>query len=184
MNKKEIEIISFCGPIGSGKDYQSELLVKQKYTKIAFADPLRKLIWDTLDWKPAGELEYSLFKETYFNALPKKIPAFTGRDILQNLGEGAKNLFGKTCWVNAWEELLQNEYIKNNTKQFVVSDVRFKQEILRLFEYNTKIIFCNYKSSRYYVKNNTSSEALAYELVHGGFKDGDDITNYLKEKYL
>ena len=182
MNKKDIEIIGFCGAIGSGKDYQSSLLVSQDYTKIAFADPLRDLIWGLLKWKPKNDSEYSMFKETFFNSLPKKIPSFSGRDVLENLGEGAKNLFGKTIWVDAWENVLLQHYTEKSIAKFTVSDVRFKQEILRLLEYNSKIIFCNYKSSRYSLNKNSPSQTLAYTLSLI-FKDGDDVTNYLREIY-
>lgn len=182
MNKKDIQIIGFCGAIGSGKDYQSSLFVQQGYTKIAFADPLRSLIWSLLKWEPRDDREYSMFKETFFNSLPKKIPSFNGRDVLENLGEGAKNLFGKTIWVDAWEKILLQLYTEHGINRFTVSDVRFKQEILRLFEYDAKIIFCNYHSNRYTLNKNSPSQTLAHTLSPI-FKDGDDVTDYLKEIY-
>ena len=37
------EVIAFLGRQGSGKNYQSDRLIKTGYKKLSFADPLRKM---------------------------------------------------------------------------------------------------------------------------------------------
>lgn len=122
-------IICFLGRNGSGKTYQSNQLVKKGYTKISLADPVRELAWKSLGWRPENTGEYNSFKECsvsvikpnffwYLMGTDDMIAAkanftseITGRQYLQNLGEGAKDLFGEDFWVKAWEEKIKENLL-------------------------------------------------------------------------
>lgn len=112
-------IICFLGRNGSGKTYQSNQLVKKGYTKISLADPVRELAWKTLDYYPETESDYNIFKNSFLvlsQTWDRKIfnnlgLAITGRQYLQNLGQGAKDLFGEDFWVKAWEEKIKENLL-------------------------------------------------------------------------
>lgn len=173
-----VEVVGYCGVIGSGKDYRSTQLVKQGYTRLAFADPLKKLCYDVVGWKydNSQPILQDLFKENYWNPLYKKVQPFSGRELLERAGQSLQESFGSDFWCRAWESTVTS----NNLSRVVVSDVRYKVEVRTLLKYNTKLYFCNYKSSRYTLRN-TAPEQLAQHLLSAGFVDGDDVTEYLRE---
>lgn len=171
-----MEIIGFCGVIGSGKDYRCKEYVEKGYTRIAFADPLRELCYATVGWKTTDSSHYELFKSNYWNPIYKKIDAFNGRDLLERLGKHIMFMFGEDIWVKLLEKKIENE----NIQKVVIPDVRYKEEIKSILNKNGKIFFCNYKSLRYEIRK-TKPEQLAQLLIAKGFKDGDDVTQFLSD---
>ena len=169
-----MEIIGLCGVIGSGKDFKGKEYVKHGYTKAAFADPLRELCYATVGWHPQDDaLLYELFKNNYWNPIYKKIQPFTGRDLLERLGKQLMIMFGDDVWVKLWEKKIEN------LDKVVVTDVRYKEEVQSILQKNGRIYFCNFKSSRYEIRN-VESEKLARTLIQKGFVDGDELTQYFK----
>jgi hypothetical protein len=198
MAKKKQVIIGYCGAIGSGKSTRANRLVTSSaYVNKNFADTLRKLAWSILNWQPANEEEYEKFKLTpvavlyifktvspkaYLTRLLFNLACYvfsytqTGRDLLQRLGNEAREKIHQDVWVLAWEtSILEANHV-------VVSDVRYPNEIIKIILLGGRIIFCNYKSPRYKLDNH-ASEAIAVELVGKGFLDGEDVTDYFIKKY-
>lgn len=167
MNKK---IVAFVGVIGSGKDYQCNLLEQKGYKRIAFADTLRELTWRVFNWQPKDNFEYEEFKKQIFTAAG--YPSFTGREILQRLGTDSRKIISDDIWLTALEKKIENDPSDN----FCISDLRFQNEFefiknLTKKGYEVDIVFTNYKSDRYKDNDPHESEHLAQEFLKQGRKD-------------
>jgi dephospho-CoA kinase len=164
------KIVGFCGVIGSGKDYNADKYVKEGYIKVNFADVLKKIVFKML--KIETNINYEVFKETYWNPVYKNIPSLNGRDFLQ-VGNIIRNFIDENIWVNAWEKEIQ-KYDK-----IVVSDVRYNNEAKKIISLGGEIYFCNYKGNfKYNSKIKLESEQLSQSLLNKGFKDGDNLTEF------
>jgi hypothetical protein len=115
-------IIGLSGYAQSGKDTVAEILVdKYGYQRIAFADKIRELLYEmdppvVFDGKIIG-LQNCIDVYGWDDA--KQEPPI--RSMLQNLGVGARKLFGEHFWVG-------NAFVGNLDKNIIVTDVRFKNE--------------------------------------------------------
>jgi hypothetical protein len=131
-------IIGVSGFMRTGKDSVASLLAGFGYTKLSFADPLRKMAKDIdpyISIKDAHEDVLDLFHpleavlySRLLNAIgyerSKEIPDF--RRFLQRLGtEGIRNNFGVNAWVNLAMKTIKGA--PEGTK-FVLPDVRFPNE--------------------------------------------------------
>jgi hypothetical protein len=102
-------IIGLTGYARVGKDTVANILVKDfGFTRIAFADPIRDLLFE-MNPLVNGVRVQDMVKEV--------------RRLLQNLGVGARNLFGPTFWV---DQAMRKIY--DPDKNFVITDVRFINE--------------------------------------------------------
>jgi hypothetical protein len=122
----------------TGKDSVAALLEKFGYTRISFADPLRKMALDidpsiSLVGAPDAILEaFDGPKTIYYSELltsvgyerDKEVPDF--RRFLQRLGtEGVRDNFGENAWVNLFLDQVEKAPAD---QKFVVPDVRFPNE--------------------------------------------------------
>jgi hypothetical protein len=120
-------IIGLSGYAQSGKDTVANILVeKYGYTRIAFADPIRKLLYEMDPPVPvgAGDEKYTVGLQNYVDIYgwddAKQHPIV--RSMLQNLGVGARKVFGDTFWIyQALSDVAPQDKV-------VVSDVRFVNE--------------------------------------------------------
>ena len=165
------KIVGFCGVIGSGKDYNAQKYIKDGYHHFNFADPLKQIIFQTLNVKINDHNMYELFKDNYWNPIAKIFPSFNGRNLLQ-LGNVARKIIGDDIWINAWEKNIKD------LDKVVVSDVRYYNEAKKIISLGGEIYFCNHKSMKYNSKTKFQSELMAQELLLLGFKDGDNLTAY------
>lgn len=181
--EKNIKV--FIGVIGSGKDYRCQKLVETgEYEKIAFADDLRQLTWELLEWEPKNSIDYDDFKLGRINGYLLGTEPFssnpdywvTGRKFLQNIGTSLRNR-DEDFWVNVWK----NKVAKSN-KNICCSDCRFPNEVLSILSlsdmYNVEFIFTNYKSERYSPDDDHISERYAQILLSYGYNDGDIIKKF------
>lgn len=117
-------IIGLTGYAQSGKDTIAQILVdKYGYTRIAFADKIRDFIYEVnpmVGCSPTGYLQ-NLIKLVGWDAA-KKEPQV--RRLLQDLGVGARKVFGEEFWIT---QSLEPIYNSSNNK-FVITDVRFENE--------------------------------------------------------
>lgn len=180
---------AFVGVIGSGKDFQSQLLINEHgYKQIAFADPLREMTWKLLGWKPETPEEYERFKaskliatvgikhtaiihgkEVEFNN-PDVLFKLTGREFLQNLGTTMREI-DVNFWANLWQRDVQNHLDRGG--KVVCSDCRYPNELMYVLSFGSKaeVVFCNYKSNRYDPTNKHASEKMAQRLISTGLAD-------------
>lgn len=186
-NLKELnscnKLIVFVGVIGSGKGFQSDMLIEKGYTKVDFADALRQECYDMLDLPYLDPEAYDQFKKdlipltdkvllffTEFGfpkeadgtcILPEKI---TGRVLLQHVGEMRRKQ-DPNYWVKQWK--IKVDKILKKGGKVVSSDARHFNEIMESVSciYPGTVVFCNYVSSRYDATNPHISEEMAQYLL-------------------
>mgnify|MGYP000904266201 CR=1 FL=1 len=169
------EFVCFVGCMGSGKDYQSKLLINKGYVLVNIGDSLREMAWDVLGWRPANDNEYEDFKKCVVVPEGGFFKQISGRQFLQNLGTQAIRKRFPDFWTELWKKRVIEQL--ENGKNVVCSDIRFIKEITAAKSIcaGAKIIFCNYISDRYNCTDNHESEKLAQIILKDGFKDGDLI---------
>lgn len=184
------KIIAFIGVIGSGKNFRSEKILREEKNSIlvGFSDGVRDYTWKLLKWEPSSSVEYEKFKEKTFNF---SMPDFSnleirGRDFLQRIGTDIMRHYDNDVWANTWLRTVERE-ILSGIDIIVVPDLRYPNELKVIKRLKDKgniveIIFTNYRSFRYKVDLH-ESEKMARELIEEGFADGEDVTNFLIEKY-
>lgn len=120
-------IIGLSGYAQSGKDTVANILVeKYGYKRIAFADPIRDLLYEMDPPVPvgAGDEKHTVGLQNYVDVYgwddAKQNPIV--RSMLQNLGVGARKVFGDKFWIyEALSDVAPQDKV-------VVSDVRFVNE--------------------------------------------------------
>lgn len=136
-------IIGFVGFINSGKNSAADYL-SQKYgfKEESFANSLKSALTNIFGWERdliEGKTEESrIWRETIDTWWSKRlnIPNLTPRWVMQNFAtEVCRCSFHNDIWVASLEHRLQN-----NNHNYVISDVRFKNEYQSLKNLNAKII--------------------------------------------
>jgi dephospho-CoA kinase len=120
-------IIGLSGYARSGKDEVAKILVEEYgYTRVAFADKIRELLYemnpnfrDTLLQQAVDNFGWEEVKQDA-----------TVRRMLQNLGVGARKVFGDEFWV---AQALSQVHFEEN---WVITDVRFVNEADRIKQYD------------------------------------------------
>ena len=169
------DLVCFIGCMGSGKDYQSKILIDKGYKLIDFGDSLREMAWDILGWEPKDDEEYDEFKKSNIISGDGLIQRLSGRQFLQNLGTQAIRKRFPDFWVELWKKKVQAEMEKGNS--VVCADARFIKEVEAAISASpdAKIIFCNYKSDRYNYTDKHETEQLAQRVLADGFNDLDPV---------
>jgi dephospho-CoA kinase len=113
-------IIGLSGFAQSGKDTVAERLVTEHgFERIAFADPIRKMIYamnPKINGNPLDELV-----DDYGWDVAKKNPEV--RAMLQQFGYSARVYLGEDVWVAAALRKMSDK-----SKRYVITDVRFLNE--------------------------------------------------------
>jgi len=123
-------ILGLTGYARTGKDTVAEILIKDYgFERIAFADPIRNLLFE-LNPLVNGVRLQDMVNEYGWEITKSQIEV---RRLLQNLGVGARNVFGENFWIN--QALLK----VNLSKDYVVTDVRFKNEIAAIRKLPSRI---------------------------------------------
>jgi len=142
MNTPKLpKIIGLTGKKGSGKDTLANYLIKKyNYTRLAFADPLKdscKIIFGLTNEQVHGNKKEEI--DPYWNITPRKILQFVGTELYrEKIGELLPNV-GKNIWVNVIDRKLQ----ENLENKYVITDIRFQNELDLVKKYNGKIIKIN-----------------------------------------
>jgi hypothetical protein len=114
-------IIGLSGYARSGKDEVAKILVEEYgYTKVAFADKIRQLLLETNPQVKDGFRIESVVGAYGWDKAKVLFPEI--RKLLQDLGVGARKVFGEEFWI---ERALASIFKNENT---VVTDVRFINE--------------------------------------------------------
>lgn len=211
MSHKGI-IYGLVGVIGSGKTYRAEQLLKEAASENRkviigdFSEGIRQVLMNIFTgkdkeidlngaaysaWKNNEQrIQIPLSKDNKFLDVVK----VDGRKLLQRTGEYLKELAGEDVWAR-WtknyvtEKLVSMGLEDSNCCDVIFGSLRFPCEARAVFETaaktgkQVKIIFCNHQSSLYEL-NNHISEKFARYFVEFGCKDGEDITELVKEKFL
>ena len=118
-------LIGLTGYAQSGKDtLAQELVDNYGFTRVAFADKIRELAYDTNPIVKPGLKLQDAVEEMGWEKAKTRIPEV--RSILQNLGVGGRKIFGEYFWI---EQALRNIPSKYpHGARIVVTDVRFINE--------------------------------------------------------
>lgn len=114
-------VIGLSGLKGCGKDTAALALIEMGWTRVAFADPLREMLW-TLNPVVEGACRWQelLAAAGYDHA--KKHPEV--RRLMQIFGtEVMRHQYGQDAWVN-----LMQKKINEKPGNYVLTDVRFNNE--------------------------------------------------------
>jgi hypothetical protein len=114
-------LIGLCGRKRSGKDSAANLLVeKHGFTKLAFADPLKKLVAKAMTVTEECVRSNEFKDLTYWEGLRstsldglwlKAQHYVTGRQMLQRLGQACRDTFGQDFWVKQTMKLVGDRRI-------------------------------------------------------------------------
>jgi uncharacterized protein (DUF2132 family) len=115
-------IIGLSGYAQSGKDTVAQILVDQYgFERIAFADAIRELSSEINPHIEKG-IRLNEFVDEYGWDVAKQKPEI--REFLQKLGVGCRKVINESVWISVAMNKMNN-YKKN----FVITDVRFKNEV-------------------------------------------------------
>lgn len=127
-----MKIIGLTGVAGSGKDTVAELLAPYNFKRVAFADPLRELLYKlnpAIDEEADPDVGSSRLAEIVdwfgWDVAKRSYPEI--RELLQRLGAGGRDVISSTVWINA--ALLKASGILVEGSNVVVTDVRYPNEI-------------------------------------------------------
>lgn len=115
-----------------------------------------------------------------------------GRELLQRTGEYLKLLAGEDVWARWTANTVTNRWAKMSEEDAEICDIvfgslRFDCEAEAIFKVaeatdkEVQIYFCNYHSDAYELSDHVS-EKFAQYFLSLGCKDGDDITELVKQK--
>ena len=144
--------IAFSGKICSGKSTMADMIAKEfGHEKLSFATPLKNIAKLLRDGSLSEVYKYcvELWEDKDFArkftawlvnnvAAPRTIKFElkddVGRKILQTLGDGGRNVFGKGLWTDLLFKRLKPE------RKYVIDDVRYPHEIEQLKEHGFVVI--------------------------------------------
>jgi hypothetical protein len=112
-------LIGLSGYAQSGKDSVATVLVRDYgYERIAFADPIKDLLYLINPTIDRVSLQYIVDNYGWETAKQH----IEVRQMLQDLGVGARELFGSNFWIDIALAKVKHEH------KVVITDVRFKNE--------------------------------------------------------
>lgn len=152
-------IIGLTGYAQSGKDSVANILVNNYgYTRVAFADPIRELLYQMNPAVKDGGYRVQSTVDAYgWDVAKTAFPEV--RNMLQNLGVGARKTFGDMFWV---QQALRQVHFEGN---FVITDVRYPNEAKAIREYEGSQIWRIKRSGVDPVNAHASETAMDGERV-------------------
>lgn len=140
-----MQIVGIVGFIGSGKNTVGEMLQKEGFTPMSFAATLKDATSAIFGW-PRHLLEGDTKESRDFREQPDSFWSeklgyeMTPRKALQLMGtEAGRNVFGENLWVDS---VFKKMYDSQQSK-FVITDVRFENEIESLRSVGGKVYLVN-----------------------------------------
>lgn len=136
------KIIGICGKKFSGKSTVGLYLEDEyNYKQIAFADALKdicKIIFGLTTEQLNGDLKETV--DEYWNTTPRKILQFVGTDLFKNrIGELLPHI-GSTIWIEIVKRNILQEWNTHPNTKFVITDIRFVDEIDFIHNIGGKVI--------------------------------------------
>jgi hypothetical protein len=152
-------IIGLTGYAQAGKDSVANILVEHYgYQRIAFADPIRKLLYEMNPIVKDGGYRVQGVVDGYgWDVAKTAFPEV--RTMLQSLGVGARKTFGDMFWV---QQALRQVHFEGN---FVITDVRYPNEAKAIREYDDSQIWRIKRSGVLPVNAHASETAMDGEKV-------------------
>jgi len=121
-------LIALFGPPNSGKDTVAKRLVEQHgFTRIAFADKVRELAYETL-----SDSERVVIDMKGWEVAKRWHQQY--REILECVGDGARKVLGDGVWIDAVYD--QIEALLDDGKSVIITDLRKENEAEMVSEFN------------------------------------------------
>jgi hypothetical protein len=175
------KIIGITGRKFSGKDTSGEFLVKNfGYERIAFADALKegiKLIFGFSNDQVYGNKKEE--KDDFWGISPREVLQFFGTEVFRTGIKPILPNIGEDFWISVVKRKIENRLKENPDSKFVITDVRFSNEVNAIKQMGGIIIrvernniennsFSNHPSEMqidnlvvdYNIKNNSTKELL------------------------
>jgi hypothetical protein len=151
-------IIGLSGYAQAGKDSVANILVENYgYQRVAFADPIRDLLYATNPMLKEGYRVQGLVDVYGWDRVKVDYPE--ARRLLQDLGVGARKTFGDMFWV---QQALRQVNPEGN---YVITDVRFPNEAKAIREYDNAQIWRIKRAGISAVNSHESESAMDGESV-------------------
>jgi hypothetical protein len=170
-------LIGITGKAGVGKDtVADELWRKHAFTRIAFADPMKRAAQEMFGLTDA-ETWSRVLKEVvipYWGLSPRRIFQLIGTDAMQPT-------FGKDVWVKRWQ--LSYNLVKDSD-HVIVPDVRFDHEakmIRSMGGYVVKVEREFQSSLDNQAQAHISEAGVSYDLIDATIKNEGSIPDLHKE---
>lgn len=181
-------IIGFCGKKGSGKNFYANYLINNyNFKELSFAYPLKeslKLILNLNDSDVNG-INKDKFNNKY-QCYNRELLQWFGTDVFRESFNNRFNYNG-----SVWVDWIKDIIIKN-PDNYVITDVRFQNEIDMLHSFNGKIIniVADYDTNDLTYNHKSENQILKYdyEIINlkntlntkQNYKIIDNIINNLK----
>lgn len=118
-------IIGLHGKAECGKDTAAEVLCSQfGFYRIAFADSIRDVITVLFQTTP-----YELLTTEGKNKPLDHWPQFTGRVLMQLIGQGLRDVVDPDIWIKVAFQKMHRARIDSGQQKFVISDMRYPNEL-------------------------------------------------------
>lgn len=132
------KLIGITGRKENGKDTLGNYLVKYHgYKRIAFADALKdacKCIFGFTEEQLYGNLKETT--DQFWQTSPRKVLQFVGTDLFRDHLMEIMPWINKNVWVEVVKKKMLDEWKINPESRFVITDVRFSNEIDLINELN------------------------------------------------
>jgi hypothetical protein len=134
-------IIAFTGPKTCGKDTMAKILFNQNkpdtyFMKSPFANGIKTICSEVFGWN-AEQMGDPEFKETVLQEWPNIEPRWAMMDI----GNWMREKYGPEVWVNMLKRRIAAEKSLGYTGAFVITDLRFPNEIEWLMQENSLVFY-------------------------------------------
>jgi hypothetical protein len=171
-------IIGLTGYVQSGKDTVASILVENYgYQRVAFADPIRDLLYATNPMLKEGYRVKGLVDVYGWDRVKVDYPE--ARRLLQDLGVGARKTFGDMFWV---KQALRQVNPEGN---YVITDVRYPNEAKAIREYGSSQIWRVRRLGIDPVNSHESESAMDGEKVDQIFVNNgtiDDLNSLINTR--
>lgn len=123
-------ILGLCGFSGSGKSTAGAFLESEfGFHQVAFADKIRELSYNINPYLGRNDYGISshlagIVDELGWERAKREIPEV--RKFLQSVGEGSRQTFGATFWI---DQVYAEVYLDEDDKNVVITDVRYQNEL-------------------------------------------------------
>ena len=180
-------IIGICGKKFHGKDTIANYLVdKHGYKRIAFADPIKDICKSVFGLNHE-QLHGNLKEETdsYWKTTPRKLMQFIGTDLFRNNTANIMPHIGDSVWIHVLVKKISDEISKDPTSKFVITDVRFENELECINKLNglkIKVVRNNINNIDTHDSESHIDKLIVDYIIHND--DTIDKLNYKIEKLL
>lgn len=150
-------LIGVCGKAGAGKDTIADYLIKEYgFKKIALADPIKRLVQDV----------FVLSDNEVYDRVEREKPmekwgGWSVRKLLQIIGT---ELFRKNIDESIWVKSLWYRVQSQPSERFVISDVRFPNELS-------------------FLKDNSSGDFFSIKVTRDGHSGNVGVVGHESEAY-